>query len=260
MVALSEYKASKFTKIMYIGDSSTGKTGSLVSLVAAGYKLRILDLDNGLDVLDEFIRKDCPDKLDTVDAETRYDEYKSTPGGPVVRGLPTAFVECTKLLTTWSDGTDPAEWGEDHVLVIDSLDGLGKWAFEWARGLNSTAKDPRQWYFAGQQAIDNILAMLMSGGFKTNVIVISHVKYDELDDGTIRGVPTCLGSAMGPVIPKYFNTLVLADSRGSGKNVTRVIQTVPTTRVNLKTPAPFKIDAELPLPTGLATLFEQLKS
>ena len=38
-----------------MGDSGTGKTEALCSLVLAGYKLRILDLDNGLDIVKSYL-------------------------------------------------------------------------------------------------------------------------------------------------------------------------------------------------------------
>mgnify|MGYP001496439716 CR=1 FL=1 len=50
MTSLADHHASSLVKMLYIGDSGTGKTGSLVSLVDAGYKVHVLDMDNGLDV------------------------------------------------------------------------------------------------------------------------------------------------------------------------------------------------------------------
>lgn len=97
MTKLSDHHSSKIFKSLYIGDSSVGKTGSLVSLVKAGYFLRILDLDNGLDVLKQYIIKECPDKINNVDYETRRDKYKSTAGGPIVVGQPRAFVDSMAL-------------------------------------------------------------------------------------------------------------------------------------------------------------------
>ena len=38
-------------KIMLIGENGSGKTGSLASLVCAGYKLRIIDTDKGVKIL-----------------------------------------------------------------------------------------------------------------------------------------------------------------------------------------------------------------
>ena len=40
---LSEHHASRFVKVLYIGDSGTGKTGSLTPLVGAGYNLENLE-------------------------------------------------------------------------------------------------------------------------------------------------------------------------------------------------------------------------
>lgn len=259
MPTLDNHQSSSFAKVLYIGDSSTGKTGSLVSLVEAGYKLRILDLDNGLDSLVQFVKRQCPDKLVNVNFETRRDKFKASLAGPIISGQPKAFTDSLALLTKWSDDTIPAEWGEQTIFVLDSLSAFGKSAFEWAKGMNPSAKDPRQWYFMAQGALENTIAMLTSEGFHCNVIVISHVQFKENADGTTKGYANTIGSALGPIIPRYFNTLVLAESTGSGKNVRRKIKTLPTGVVDLKTPVPFKIEGELPLETGLATLFEQLK-
>lgn len=259
MPTLDNHQSSSFAKVLYIGDSSTGKTGSLVSLVEAGYKLRILDLDNGLDSLVQFVKRQCPDKLVNINFETRRDKFKASLAGPIISGQPKAFTDALALMTKWSDDTIPAEWGEQTIFVLDSLSAFGKSAFEWAKGMNPSAKDPRQWYFMAQGALENTIAMLTSEGFHSNVIVISHVQFKENADGTTKGYANTIGSALGPIIPRYFNTLVLAESTGSGKNVRRKIKTLPTGVVDLKTPVPFKIEGELPLETGLATLFEQLK-
>lgn len=258
MTKLSAHQSNEFVKIMYIGDSSTGKTGSLASLAADGYEFMILDLDNGLDVLKNFVTKECPDKLDNIDYETLRDKIKGGNIGVTVTAK--AFVETTKLLNKWSDERIPAEFGPKGIVVLDSLTTLGKSAFEWARSMNPTAKDPRQWYFAAQQAVENMIALLTSAEFRANVIIISHINYKELQDGTTKGYPSAIGSALGPIIPKYFNTLVMADKVGSGTAVKRKIKTVSTAIIDLKTPAPFKIDKEYDLGDGMSKLFKELKS
>lgn len=258
MPSLADHHAAEIAKLIYIGDAGTGKTGSLVSLVGAGYKLRILDMDNGLDSLVAFARKECPDKLDNVQFETRRDTFKSGPAGPrVIR--PKAFVEAIKLMQTWSDESDPAEWGKDTIFVLDSLTAFSNAAFEWAKGLSPDAKDPRQWFYAAQKAVEDTIAMLTSEEFKCNVIIISHVNYTERNDGSIKGYASAVGSALGPKLSKYFNTVLLAETKGSGQSVTRKIRTVPTMTVDLKNPVPFNLPPELPLETGLNDLFEILK-
>ncbi len=260
MAAFADHHGSKFIKLFYIGDSGTGKTGSLVSLVSAGYKLRILDLDNGLDSLYQLVKKECPEKIGNVDYESRRDIYKAGAGGPIISGQPKAFTDSLKLMTKWTDESIPSEWGEQTIFVLDSLTAYGKAAFEWAKGMQPGAKDPRQWYFAAQQAVEDTIAMLTSEAFQANVIVISHVTYSELQDGTTKGFASSIGSALGPKLPKYLNTLILAEKSGTGQSVKRTIKTLPTTTVELKNPISFKLPGTLPLETGLATIFSELKA
>ena len=259
MPQLSEHTSGKYTKLMYIGTSGTGKTGSLTSLVKAGYKLRILDLDNGVEVLKNFIMKECPEKISLVDYESCRDKYKAGPLGPVIKGSPKAYVEATKLMTKWSDESIPAEWGKDTIFVLDSLSSLGRAALAWATGMNPTARDGRQWYNTAQQSLETILALLTDEAFHANVIVISHVTLQEMPDSSVKGFASAIGKALGPNIPKYFNTLIQAETKGSGTATKHIIRTVPTGLIDLKSPAPFKLDATLPLGTGLATIFEKLK-
>lgn len=256
---LSDHHSSTIFKALYIGDSSVGKTGSLVSLVKDGYKLRILDLDNGLDVLKQYIMRDCPDKIDNVDYETRVDKYKSTASGPIIVGAPKVFVESMKLLTQWSDSSDPSAWGPDTFFVLDSGTALGRGAFEWAKNMNPGAKDPRQWYFTAQQAIETFVTMLLGSGFATNVLLITHINYKELQDGTTRGYSNWIGSALGPIIPKYCNTVILARSEGQGKSVRRYIETMSTSLIDLKNPKPFAVEQRYPLESGLAAIVGELK-
>jgi hypothetical protein len=256
MAKLSAHQSGKYVKILYIGDSGTGKTGSLTSLVKAGYKLKVLDLDNGLDALRQWISHEKLDP-DQVDFETLRDEMTITSLGPTVK--PLAYMKALKLMSEWSDGTKPSEAGEKDVFVLDSLTALGKAAFEWARAQSPAAKDPRQWYFAAQQTVDNVLGMLTSAAFKSNLVIISHINYKELEEGVHKGHPTAVGSAMGPAIPRYFNTMIQAEIRGSGKDAKRTIKTLPTSVIDLKNPAPFKLEPVYDLGTGLASIFEAIK-
>lgn len=264
MPSLADLPSSKFTKFLYIGDSGTGKTGSMTSLVKAGYKIRILDMDAGVDTLKQYVMQECPDKIGLVEYETRRDKYKADAiRGPVIAGTPKAFTQALELMTKWSDGSVPAEWGEDTIFVLDSLSAFGKAAFSWAKGMNTMAAKPnpdaRALYFAAQSALEDTVAFLTSEEFKANVIIISHVNYKEIVEGVTKGYANSIGTALGPILPRYFNTMVLAESVGSGKAVQRTIKTVPTGIIDLKSPVTFKLDASLPLSTGLATLFEKLR-
>src|SRR6266436_2753547 len=98
MPSLANHQSNDFTKLLLIGDAKSGKTGSLISLVEAGYKLRILDMDNLLDILKYMILQKCPDKIDNVEFRTLRDKMKATQAGSIVDGNPKAFVEAIKML------------------------------------------------------------------------------------------------------------------------------------------------------------------
>lgn len=261
MVKFSEHQSGRFTKLMLIGDSGTGKTGSLASLVE-DYDLRILDFDNGLDILKAYVKKNNPDRIDSIDFETVRDKFtaSATHGAQVTSAK--AYTEAAKLMTEWSDGSTPAAWGENTIFVLDSLTTMGKAAFEWGRKLavQQGNQDQRAWYGLAQQALENVVAMLTSDDFECNLVVISHVNYDEAN-GLTKGYPTTVGKALGPKIARYFNNLVLAESIGSGANIKRTIRVVPNDLIDLKTAVPFAFEAKsLPLETGMRDLFRALRS
>lgn len=258
MPPLDTRTSDPVVKIMLIGNSGTGKTGALVSLVKAGYELRILDLDNGLDSLVNQIKLECPDRLSSVSYMSFRDKMKFGPTGPAVMGNDRAYRKAMAALEKWEDGTDPAEWGSKKILVIDSLTALGRAAIKWSEQLNPTTKEKRQWYNHAQDLLSNFLENLTSEAMNTNVIVISHVQLQEMPDGTVQGFATAIGKALGPQIPRFFNTLVALELKGQGASLKRVLRTVPTSMLTLKNPAPQRVPAELDISDGLAKLFATL--
>lgn len=264
MPALAEHVSNRSTKLLFIGDSGTGKTGALTSLVKAGFKLRVLDFDNGLDVLAQYARAQAPDKLTNVEYRTLRDKMKSSPAGPILDGSPTAFTTALQMLDHWKydkiDLGKPSTWDAETIVVIDSLTFLSDAAFNQARFMNAGAKDPRNWFYAAQQFVESVIALLTSEQFKPNVIVIAHVTYMERDDGTKKGYPTSVGKALGPTIPAYFNNVALMGTTGSGSSIKRTIRTLPTAMIDLKNSASFKMAPELPIETGLADFFKTVRN
>ena len=226
-------------KILYMGASGTGKTGSLISLAEADYDLRIIDLDKGLAALTGFIQHQCPDRLSQLDVEQVQDELRGTAAGMEIRKA-RGFTDTLRLCTKWTDESNPAEWGTNSILIIDSLTRLGDYAFNYEKKTNPAVKEPRQWYNFAQQKIKQFLDMVTSAEFNTNVIIITHIEIRDTIEGQ-KQFPTSIGKAIGPIIPSFFNTAVLATKRGSGQNVKRVISTVPTAMLDLKNPKPFSI-------------------
>lgn len=260
MPNLSDHQSSRSTKLLLIGDSGTGKTGALTSLLADDYKLRVLDYDNGLDSLVQFAKREHPDKLGLVEFETLRDKIKGYAGDrPTYEGIPDALTRGLKLLDKWSDGSVPSLWDEDTVLVIDSLTHFGNAAFAYARAMSPSAKEPRQWFYTAQQMVEATVARLTSETFRPNVIVTAHVTYQDTPDGGMRGFPTSIGQALGSKLLSYFNNVALVTQVGSGQSVKRQIQTAPTALLALKNPAPFSMAPSLPITSGLADYFETVR-
>lgn len=263
MPSLAQHQSNDFTKLLLIGDSKSGKTGSLVSLVTAGYKLRVLDLDNLLDVLKYMITHHCPENLNNVEFRTLRDKRKSGPAGSMLDGKPTAWIDSLKMLDNWRYGdTDlgrPSEWGADCILVIDSLSRLCDAAYDFHETIIPVGKggqyDARAVYGNAQDDVEKLIGMLTSPTFAVNVIVIAHVTYQEQPDGTTKGFPQGVGQKLSPKIPQYFSSVALLENK-HGK---RGIRTTSTALMDLANPAPFLVQPSYPIETGLADFFAALR-
>ena len=174
-------------------------------------------------------------------------------------GIPKAYSDGIAYLDKWEDGSSPQTWGKDYILVIDSLTFMAQAAFRWKEALNPNAKEPRTIFYAAQDAVEDVLAAVTSPDFDANVIVTSHVRLTELMDGTVKAFPTAIGGALGPKIPTYFNSLVLAESVGTGTAVKRQIRTASTQYLDLKNPAGADLSMPLPIETGLADFFRKVQ-
>lgn len=259
MPKLSDHQSNAYTKLLLTGDSGSGKSGALTSLVKAGYKLRILDMDNGLDPLKTFVIRECPDMIDNVEYRTLRDPRKTTGAGVVIDGKPSAWINMMKMLDHWKyDDVDlgkPCDFGPDCIVVLDSLTFASDAAFDWAQAMNPGIKDPRQWFYTAQQQVESFLAAVSSDAFHANVIVISHVRYSTGDDGRNKGYPNAIGSALGPTIPRYFNHWAQCENK-AGK---RTIQTAATAMFDLKNSKPFEMEKTYDISTGLADFFAVLR-
>lgn len=266
MPSLKDHQSNDFVKLLLLGDAKAGKTSSLVSLVEAGYKLRILDMDNLLDGLKHQIMARCPDKIDLVEFRTLRDKRKMTAAGPVLDGPAKAFIDAIRMLDNWKyteegnsiDLGKPAEWGDDCILVVDSLSRLCDACFDWREPLTHVSEkggtDKRATFFDAQNAVEDVLASLTSKSFQTNVIVVCHGVYMNLADGTTKIFPQGVGQKLSPKIPQYFPNYVRF------KNVAnkRTIQLKSDALIDLAASKPGLPDT-LPAETGLATFFEMLR-
>lgn len=269
MPSLTNHQSNAYTKLLLLGDAKSGKTGSLVSLVKAGYNLRILDFDNLLDILKYKILEECPDRLGSVEFRTVRDRYKAEAQGSVIDGKPSAWVTAIKMLDNWKytddDGNEidlgkPALWGADTILVIDSLSRLCDAAYDFHESIIPRGKrgdfDGRAVYGNAQDDVEKVLAMLTSRSFATNLIVIAHGTYMDLPDGSKKIFPQGVGQKLSPKIPQYFPNYIRYKN-AAGK---RTIQLTSDPMIDLATTNPGAFEGKtLPIETGLAEFFAALR-
>jgi len=289
MPPLNKLITAKTIKLLLIGNSGTGKTGALASLAAAGYKLRILDLDKGTDILGELLTnpassyfKTNPNAAANVESILRLSDTMKTVKGQVYPVRSTAWAAATDALENWKDGEltfgKVTTWDQDTVLVIDSLTMISQAAYfyhlslQGALGTTRTQNEWRRDIGAAQSYIKALLQMLYDDAIKCNVIMISHITSISEDGGipvrdpitgamasSVTGFPASIGRALSPFIPRYFNDMLLVKTIGSGPGLQRRIytigQTVDGQVVNCKTAHPLSAKKDYPLDTGLADYF-----
>ncbi len=272
MPNISDHKATNTIKMLYVGDSGCGKTGALASLATAGYKLRIIDADNGIDSLAAALAGKPGVDVEYV---TTVDKKTSVKLGKdikiVTKGGAKAFGAALDLLNHWKykdkagnavDLGKPEQWGTDTILVIDTLDHLGTAALDYVLELEGRGgAQPYQgdWGTAMRQ-LEQLIQLLSSDAVGCHVIINSHVAQvaTEHVGGTevFKGYPAALGSKLPPKIGAYFNVVIVGKKQGTGSKVKRVFSTVPTGNIDAKNPNT-KIASELPIEDGLATFFKQ---
>lgn len=271
MPPLNQHQSGETTKMIFIGDPGAGKSGALASLAAAGYNLRILDFDNGLDVLRNllmgakgFASPYAEGSVNRVEFITLTDKMKPV-AGKLIPVAATVWSRMIKLLENWTDGETKLgsilSWTPQDVLVIDSLTMLSNAALAFILSINGRlGQQPHQsdWYH-GQQLIESLLQTLYDENVKCNVIVNCHLTYIGEEGGPQRAYPNCLGKALPPKVGRYFNSALLAQSTGSGNAMKRRIFTNTRGMIELKNTAPLSVKPEYPIETGLAEYFAAVR-
>ena len=277
----------RLVKGLCVGYPGTAKTGSLAALINSGrYNVRILDFDGNYDPLYEYVK---PENYDRVEIKTFEDKMRMGVDKIVPIGTPRAFELAMKLLLNWkyTDKETGEEidlgpidtWGPDDVLVLDSLTAMGTAAM--LRVLSQTnrlAKGPtrRTWLLAMTDQ-ENCIKILTNDSIKCNVLVIAHLKMigpkqeDEKDSDDVKDAkkemhslipfrlyPSALGQELPPKIASNFPYVLLYESRIRGRSVKRLIHTAARENVDIKVPLK-EIEKELPVESGLLTLFEKVQ-
>ena len=203
-------------KILLIGKSGSGKTGSLASLVAAGYNLRIIDTDKGIRTLRGLLTdprypylKIIQDKGINLEHAVRYQPIdtamrmrtinkklgndKTTTETLLAPADAKAWPRVLTLLDGWKDGDidlgPVSSWGPSDVLVFDSFSTLARCTYYFSQSLNGRlgARDSGYDYQRdvgdAQSQLTRLLELCYDSSIKCNVIIITHITWVDESQG-----------------------------------------------------------------------------
>lgn len=272
-------------RIMMVGYPGTAKTGSLVPLLDAGFKIRMIDYDGNIDPILQYAKPSSLSRLDVV-----YLEDRLRTGGQFTEpvGIPSAFVDGMKLIDEWKykepNGTEvnlgfTKDWGPDTILVLDSLTKLGDAAFRRAtKLLNKTPANitDRVWGLAMQEQAA-FVEKLTSAHHRFHVIVLAHLKMISPQDVRqgdsdiaakvkeqiadvlpTRLYPNALGRQLPQAIGAEFPILIEAERVTKAGKTTRTLNLAPKTLLDIKFPGVNGLEERLPIETGLLSVFKAL--
>ena len=285
-------------KAFKVGKQGHGKTGADACLVAMGYKLRILDFDNGSDILKNLLTNDY----------YPYKKYMETHKIPLqgaisvckiseqmVKKIETignvaysrespkdarGFTKVIDMLENWVDGDlklGPIEtWDSNCILSLDTLGTLADLAYFHIQVLNGRLGARQEGFdyqrdVGGAQGIlKNLMQKLFSPLIKCNILINAHITYVDESKGSFErpnlesisdpiGYPQAIGRALSPVIGKWFNNVFIIEQTGSGVSEKHEICTVPLKNIAAKNSLPGLLKSRYPIETGLAEIFCALR-
>lgn len=279
MPTFENYSESQSVRLLYIGDSGAGKTGSLASLVTAGYEVRVLDLDKGVDILSDYMTnpqsiygKALPGLWTQAQADSRIKRlsYVTITEQSGIKGgqwMPKAkaWQKMNTQLDSWQDGEQNfgsiATWDNSIILVVDGLSRVCDFAMNFQLSMNARlGQTPQQsdWFLA-QGMVERFVKLLTSDDIKCHLVLICHIAFIETEAGPTKGFPQTIGKALSPKIAQSFNQVLMARSSGTALAPKREILTSTHGLIELKNTAPLRVKPSYDLATGLAEYFRDIK-
>ena len=218
-------------KVMLLGDSGTGKTFSLRTLVDAGLTPLCLFTENSFDVLGDTdpkkfhwmyvppftesleALKEMSTRIGTMSYEqiTKTQDSKRFTDSPWMKMLG-GLMEF-KCERTGQNFGNIATWGTDKVFVIDSLSGLTQASRQNVAG-NRPALSPPD-YGLAQRQIEGLINQLCTA-FRCHFVLTAHAER-ELDPvmGGQKIMASTIGKALAPTLPRYFTDSILTKRTGA---------------------------------------------
>jgi hypothetical protein len=244
MPNISEHPSTELVKMLLVGDSGSGKTTQLAKLANAGYNVRVMDFDAGLDPVRYYL---------TDEGASRF-HYVTLRDGMEGKSVD-AIKRASALLANWKTETEDfgpiTSWTNKDVLVVDSLTFMGIAAVNEVlafRGVKLFTQPSQADWGAAGRTTEWIVRFLTDDEVKCNVIFTSHINYIEDELGVKRMYPTSVGSKQPTLLGRYFNTVVRLDYKTGKDGGKRSLRTASDHKMGLKAASnkvPEEMDADL---------------
>lgn len=218
-------------KVLLLGPTGSGKTHSLVTLIAAGVKPFVIFTEPGMSTLSKVLKEEgisedacawhyiSPASQDFASMITMSKNLNSMSFDMITKMQDPnkrQYLQWVELLKTCENFVDDrsgesfgniGDWGTDRALVIDSLSGLNDMAMSLIVGSRPTRSMP-DWMVAQ----NNLLGFInkLCTDTTCHFILTGHLEResDEVSGG-ITLMASTLGKKLAPKIPRYFDEVVM---------------------------------------------------
>ena len=217
------------SKIILMGESGSGKTYSIRTLLKAGIRPMVLFTEPGMETLSDipkdkwsyaYIKPSTDGWENLISSATKVNTLNFdtlSKMGDVNRSKHTQFIDVLNICKSFVDheGKDwgpVQDWGTDRCLVIDSLSGLSDMIMQLVVG-SKPVRQLQDWMIA-QNTLEAFVNKCVTD-LNCWFVLITHVERekDEISGGMNIMVST-LGRKLAPKLPKYFSDAILAHRIG----------------------------------------------
>lgn len=221
---MSDIKNIPGVNIMLLGDSGSGKTHAIRTLLEADLEVFVLFTEPGMETLSDtpsdklhwhYVPPASPDFASMIDSAKKINtlDFKTLSNlGDIDKRKCTEFIDVLVCLSNFKCDRTGQEygavdsWGSDRVLVLDSLSGLNISAMNLVAG-TKPIKSQGDW----QVAVDNLERLIIKLCVDTecHFVLTAHLERetDEVTGG-VTLVSATLGRKLGPKLPRFFSDVI----------------------------------------------------
>lgn len=276
MPSFEDLKTEAPLRILNMGRHGTAKTGALLSLLEAGFNVRIINFEaSNISVFQGLANPKQPSdpkaprlKVPSKEALGRlrfetFDDMTQLVAGKIMPKQADAYSSARALLDNWVDSKTGEvfgpirEWTLDDVLVIDTLGSLSEAAERHYKKINPGIERGELIVGKTGEFVKDIIYKITREA-AGHVIVNAHIKtFDDSSGSPMESYPDSIGRALPSWVPKQFPIILYSKIKRIGAEDKRFILTKPDGLVHTKFPVLGAQD-EFPCETGLAEIFRLL--